>query len=506
MGTTVVMEERREALQDRLGVALVAGAYAAVNAFLAWRLPLWTDEIYTLHTTAEGPVEAARRALSFELQPPVYFVLEAVWRAFWSGPLEARVPSILFGVTTVVVGAALAHRLMPGIRTPWAALLIATNPFVIWAGSEARVYALVMLLGAAICLVFVRVHLEGWNRERPLLVVLAILALYTQYYLGFLLAAAGASLLLLRRYREAGWYALEMGVVLLLFLPQIGITLQQASAHSSVLTAQPISIKSLLFEAETCIAELSLPVEWFWGKDDAWVRMLRWGIRLAVGAGLVGGFWRRRKRQDHLPAFALLAILTVVPYLTGSVLTRIVGEPWYFRHWAGFAIPAVLLPLALAGAIGSRAVTAGALVVLLGGNVVASAMELGDLAKTEDNRRVGQALENLERDNEPILVAPADRVWSLGFYYRGRNRLVPVPRDPSFETYRREDIFPKTPAAFREALHRAGDPKAVWVLTGDIELRRMAEESLAEQWQEDLHLQFAGETSLTHFVQTVPLP
>jgi hypothetical protein len=498
------MEVRSRAFQDRLGVALVCAAYAAVSAFLAWRLPLWTDEVYTLHTTSEGPLEAARRALSFELQPPLYFVLEALWRAVWSGPLEARVPSILFGLATVVVGAALAHRLMPGIRTPWAALLIATNPFIVWAGSEARCYALVALLGASICLVFVRVHLEGRSRERPLLIVLAILALYTQYYLGFLLAAAGASLLLLRKYREAGRYALEMGVVLLFFVPQIEIMLHQANAHSNALPTQPVSIRSFLFETETSIAEYSLPIQWLWEEGDARTRVLRWGLRVAVGAGLLGVFWRRRKEKEGAPALALFAVLTVVSYLTGALLTRLAGEAWFFRYWAGFAIPAILLPIALVYEVRLRVVTVLALVVLLVGNVVASVIDQKPLSKTEDNRRVGQTLERLERDNEPILVTPADRVLSLVYYYRGRNRLVPVPREPSMESYRRADIFAQSPTEFWEALHRAGDPKAVWVLTGDRVLRRLAEESLAEQWQQDLRLEFAGETSLAHFVQLVP--
>jgi len=505
MGMSVATEVRAKALRDRLGVALVGGAYAAVSAFLVWRLPLWTDEIYTLHTTAAGPIEAARRALSFELQPPVYFVLEAFWRTIWSGPLEARVPSLLYGVATVVVGAALAHRLMPGIRAPWAALLVATNPFVIWAGSEARCYALVMLLGAAICLVFVRVHLEGRNRERPLLVALAILALYTQYYLGFLLAAAGVALLLLRRYREAAWYALEMGVVLVLFLPQIGPVLQQTSALSGAFTPRPTLIKSFLFETETSIAGFSLPIQWFWEKDNAQARAMRWALRFVVGAGLVACFWRRRKGQGHPPALALLAILTFVPYLTGSGLTRIVGEAWFFRYWAGFAIPAVLLPVALAYEIGPR-ITAGALIALLAGNVVASIIDQAPLAKAGDSQRVARTLEKLERDDEPILVIPADRVLSLGFYYRGRNRLVPVPRDPSLEIYRVEDFRPQRPAAFADALHRAGDPMAVWLLTEGTESKRLAKESLAEQWHEDLDLPFASGTSLIHLVRVVPSP
>jgi hypothetical protein len=505
LGTSSATETRERVLGERLAVALVAGAYAAVSGFLVWRLPLWVDEIYTLHTTAEGPVEAARRALSFELQPPVYFVLEALWRALCSGPLAARVPSTVFGAATVVVGAALAHRLIPGIRARWAALLIATNPFVIWAGSEARCYALVMLLGATICLVFVRVHLEGWSRGRPLLVALAILSLYTQYYLGFVLVAAGGLLLLLRRYREALWYVLEMGVVLVLFLPQIGNMLQQTRSYPSGFTAQPLSIESFLFGTETDIAGLSLPVQWFWGNADAWTRVLRWGLRLAVGAGIARVFWRGQERQGHYSSLALLALLTVVPYLTGWMLTRAVGVAWLPRYWAGFAVPALLLPVALACQFGPR-VTAGALIVLVGGNLIASGVEQGPLAKTEDNRRVARTLERLERDDEPILVTPADRVLSLRFYYGGRNRLIPIPREPSFETYRWEDVYLTSTDVLREALHSAGDPKAAWILTGDIELRRLVGESLAGQWHEDLDLRFAGETSLTHFVRGAPSP
>jgi len=64
---------------DRVA-AIGAAAVFVVAAIVAAHLGTWTDEEYTLATTSRGPLYALEQALDYELQAPVYFVVEAIWR------------------------------------------------------------------------------------------------------------------------------------------------------------------------------------------------------------------------------------------------------------------------------------------------------------------------------------------------------------------------------------------------------------------------------------------
>src|SRR5262249_53448815 len=66
--------------RGRVGVGAMVVVYLAVTVWLSWELNVWRDEMYSLHTTEGSVVRAARQAIDFELQPPVYFALLAAWR------------------------------------------------------------------------------------------------------------------------------------------------------------------------------------------------------------------------------------------------------------------------------------------------------------------------------------------------------------------------------------------------------------------------------------------
>jgi hypothetical protein len=118
--------ERWRGLPRSAGVGLAASAYLVVTTFLAWRLNLWRDEMYSLHSTSGSPRFAFDQAIHFELQPPVYFVALALWRSIEASPFFARLFSVLCGAlhrdqSSVGVG---DHRWaryadMVGIRSAW---------------------------------------------------------------------------------------------------------------------------------------------------------------------------------------------------------------------------------------------------------------------------------------------------------------------------------------------------------------------------------------------------
>ena len=142
-----------------------------------------------------------RQALAYELQAPLYFALLNLWRIPSESIFHARLFSVACTVLMLILVVGITRRYLPKLHPAWIVAVLAVHPFTIWAATEIRVYALVTLLSA----VLIRLFFDGFlaatpqNRVRWGYYVVALLSLYTYYFLGFLLLAQGCALLVQRR-------------------------------------------------------------------------------------------------------------------------------------------------------------------------------------------------------------------------------------------------------------------------------------------------------------------
>ena len=97
----------------------------------------------------------------------------------------------------------------------------ALHPYLLWTSLEIRVYALVVLLSILLLKFFVAGFCENENRRTAQILygVTAIIALYTNYYLGFLLVGNFAALVVGRRWQSAKSYFRQMLIVGAVFAP-----------------------------------------------------------------------------------------------------------------------------------------------------------------------------------------------------------------------------------------------------------------------------------------------
>src|SRR5258708_38412083 len=114
----------------------------------------------------------------------------------------------------------------------------------------------------------------------------------------------------------------------------------------------------------------------------------------------------------------------------------------------------MLLPVRLAGfalaaaglARGMAHVVWGSL--LLASDVVANTItQVVPLAKDCDCRHVAETITRSETIAEPILVFPSEDVMPLSVYYRGRNRLLAVPRPPGYDPWDQSTLRIQSPHA-----------------------------------------------------------
>jgi len=242
----------------------------SITLSLAANLNIWTDEAYSLNTTGKDIGYALHQALYFELQPPLYFILLNLWRSLNSSFLFARLFSILCITLAIYVVAGVSRRFLKEIPPCLVAASVAFNPFVIWAAVEIRLYAFAILLSALLLLSFFDGYLTEVSqaKARWCYLVFSALAIYTQYYLGFLLVANAVALLVVKRWYALRNYIFGMSVVGLCFTPMLMILFYQIDAHTQAITfdhtEKTISI-TYLFKGVIYIlkrvADYTLPVD-----------------------------------------------------------------------------------------------------------------------------------------------------------------------------------------------------------------------------------------------------
>ncbi|MGD9794454.1 MAG: glycosyltransferase family 39 protein [Acidimicrobiia bacterium] len=190
----------------------VAVAVGVVFRFVT-RTSLWLDEALSVNI-ASLPLGDIATALRHDGHPPLYYWLLHVWIAVFGGGDQAvRALSGVLSLACVPVVALVARR-MAGRRTAVvAAVLMATSPFAIRYGTEARMYALVMLLVATGWYCILRLLEPGASWRWTAGVSICVGALLLTHYWAIYLLGAVALVLLAAALRSPRQSPLREGVV-----------------------------------------------------------------------------------------------------------------------------------------------------------------------------------------------------------------------------------------------------------------------------------------------------
>src|SRR5690348_12826983 len=156
----------------------------------------WLDEVATVNILHHGFGGMLSAVSAGESTPPLYYGVAWVWaKVFGTNEVGLRSLSALFGTATIVVAFMLGREVAGRRAGLIAAALCAFNPLLVWYSQEARSYALMVLLTALSLLALLRAIDDPtpWRLARWALVAIAAMA--THYYAGFLVGAEAVWLL-----------------------------------------------------------------------------------------------------------------------------------------------------------------------------------------------------------------------------------------------------------------------------------------------------------------------
>lgn len=447
-------------------IAMLVALNLCLSIWLAATLNIWVDEAHTLDTTARGIDYAISRALYYEAQPPLYFVILACWRSINQSIFFARLFSILCIVFSIFAAVKLSKRFLPKIHSAWIVALVAFHPYTIWAAIEVRAYAFATLLAVLLQLTF----FDGYLSKKPskvarwFYVFLTLSALYTHYFLACLLLTNGCILLILRRWRCLIDYILSMLVVALCFIPMLLPIYNQVVAKGQVYGDIATPFLTSLRLAWFTVLRYAVPT--YWGNDAISSAIARW-LRYGGLAILIWTAYRNRRNLNYGSAIALsstlIAILTIAVIFTVTDTASVA-----YRYSYPVFILAIITVLAIISLVPTsrrrlHLVVWTAIMLLL--CLMSLYVTYKPLAKEGDWQRVASYIMAFEKANQPILVFVADSALPLKYYYFGHNVMAPIPRAVG-ENYDIRDFALKDEKEIQAVLSRFSiDRQSLWVVT-----------------------------------------
>jgi hypothetical protein len=466
-------------VKAREWLLFVIACFLAVTVPLAIALPAWLDEAYSLRTSSRGVWGALKGGMFFELQAPAYFGLLSLWRKMGSSPEFARMLSVLLGAASLVVCARISRLLFPKIPEACLPALVASHPLFLFASLEIRVYATAILLSAVLVELYVRAFLEDEEGKRGLaaFALVATIAIYTQYYLGFLLASFFPALLLLRRGRAMGRYLLAMGIAGLLCTPFLFILPAQLAQNKTlVLAAVPALERRELFGFLTSHHDLIL-LPWMTpifsklpfpgvGRPLYWLfRLAPWGLALImllrrppIQAG------RRGAPFPGLIVFGCSLLALTGLGMLGS--KHLVSES---RYWTILVVPGMVALLGPFALCGRRTAIAVSLFFVCSNSFVAWGQYRAP-TKFGDGKRIARYIMESESPGQPIVVFPSSEALVLEAAYRGVNPLIPLPFPQPFDRFDIRNLIVPSEASVEETVGRhVSRPEFLWLVIEDLD-------------------------------------
>ena len=336
-------------INQNLIIYIIVAFHCLITIFLSLKLNVWIDEVFTLQTTSKNLTYALDRALNFELQPPLYFILLNLWRTANSSIFFARLFSIVCSFLALLIVINISKKILTKVNSTWIAIVFGFNPFLIWAATEIRLYAFVILLSSLLILLFY----DGYISENPktssrrFYVIISVLGLYTQYYLGFFLVANGVTLVILRRWNFLAKYLSGILLTTLVFLPMMVIFLHQYTTVSATSVEQAYSdtIYGVIRSVYSNIANYLLPYD---GSkllpydSSKWILLLRrWILRFFIIAIIY--FVAKNYKDFFVPKYIAIWTIFVVLSILFLIVRMILGETFFrIRHTAILFVPIII--------------------------------------------------------------------------------------------------------------------------------------------------------------------
>jgi hypothetical protein len=460
---------QKDSSKNRLlfGIILV---YLAIVIPLSAILNIWYDEVYTLNTTGKTLEYAWNQALHYEHQAPVYFLLLTVWRSINKSIFFARLFSVICICISIYLAPKVSERYLKEIHPGWLTAIIALNPYTFYAALEIRLYAFAILLSEIILILLHDGYLSKQSQKKSRIgyIFINIIAIYTQYYFGFLFIANALAVLVNRRWNRIKSYLIASFIVGLFIIPVLFIVKQQISNHEDYdagIDHIPVFSE---FVRTIIIGKFSMYVTPIHFSLPTLIEPLRFARLIIFCLFLLLAFRNCRTfspEQKSIIAIVVGLIFSFYPvyhYKGIGILQH--------HHTVALYIPLLLFTLFVfyesGKSFSKRIVVPLGSSFLLGCYMASSFFIYKPLSKIGEWIEVASYVEKYELSNQPIILFNKTSGALFSHYYSGKNRQIPLPRKDDFSSTHPNSYKLRNESEITGQISQNNNnPEYLWVVT-----------------------------------------
>ena len=402
--------------------------YGIILLYIAYHINLYEDETYTLNTTSRNMAGVVRQSYYFEGQPPVYFILLALWRHLYPGIFFIK----LFSIIIIGLSAFFLYKIVQlfsdVIQSKWMVVIFLLNPFTIWAALEIRTYSLLILLATVLIYFFYRFYFESKNKFLYWFLLTAIIGIYTQYFFTLLVTALGGALLIFKGWKTFLRFCLYLIPVVLVFLPNLFFIQDQIQMHE--IHDEDSFILNTLFSVIHTPLNQIIPIDGY--HFNLWLNR---GIRIvfivliffSIGKAYKKGYINKSKFIDFFNINILAICFLIILFWLAVSLTDII----YMDKYMSVCFPLFILILSLFSGFGTRkgSIIYGIFSIYF---IILSIATYQHPVKTFDFKSIAKYIEKIERPGEPILFYRSAISLPFKYYYAGQNPYIPLPHEVNY--------------------------------------------------------------------------
>lgn len=419
-------------MSKRNYILILIVLHLAIVLPLAYFLNIWMDEASTLHTTERGISYAFQNAAADEKQAPLYFYILSLWRTLNHSIFFARLFAVLCGVFSIKLFFDVARRFFDENETKFLTAVFALYPVLIWTSLEIRVYALVILLTILLLKLFFETYFETekisavQRRKLEIIyIVLAVFALYTNYYLGFILVGNFCALIADKKFKRAKTYFWQMLVGGVFLLPLALIIKQQFAANTGGFQDK-ISFYEGIRIVWGHLLNFVFPIGFPPLENAKIIYFIRiWLVRLGIVI-LIFAVVKNKFRALLDERILIFGAITGAVSLLFLGFYFVVGSDYVAaRHAIPLFVPLILLAASVfINFLPRRSWILFAFIFacLFSFSIYS---RYAPLAKRGDWIRVARFVEANEKPNQPIIIFQNFDALSLPYYYHGVNKILP---------------------------------------------------------------------------------
>jgi uncharacterized membrane protein len=333
--------------------------------------------MFSVHA-AEQPWDALVGFVAADLvHPPLFYVLLKLWIGIGgSGIGWLRSLPLIFGCLALVPFFLLARELKLKLSTVAVALfLLSFSGILINYTQRVRMYTLLMVLSLTAIWLFIRYLRSG--RGLVPLVIVNILAIYTHYYAGFMIASQ--VLLILAYYRQRRRSAVWLGATAFLaFLPWALLVISTAGGASDPKENIGWIARPGLLQLWTFLIDLIEPVFFQFSSEEPPSRYLISLPLLCIWAAIIAIFGFRFKReQEKDRALLLVTAFALVPMMVAFSASWVLPYSiWGARHLIVSAAPLAIAAAMVIERMDLRGIRVAVISSVVGLSLIALGIEV----------------------------------------------------------------------------------------------------------------------------------